>query len=109
MAKIRPLTKPHYSPEQLAYFFRSAHLQGQVTTNKVVYHYMAGELRTVVMLRDSSHSDEALIEAKLEIYARDPSVSRVTFVNYPYNQGSYGSGVMPAGGVFLALSSKALH
>lgn len=109
MAKVRPLTKPHFSPEQLAYCFRSAHLQGQVTTNKVVYYYVAGELRTVVLLRDSSHSDEALITAKLEIYARDPTVSRVTFVDYSYNQGSYGGVVMPAGGVFLALSSKALH
>lgn len=112
MAKVLPLTKPHYSPEQLAYFFRSAHLQGQVTKNQVVYHYLNGDsqqFRTVVLLRDESHSDEELITAKIEIYARDPSVTRVKFLDYAYNKGLYGGGVSAVGGARLALVSTTLH
>lgn len=112
MAKVQPLIKPHYSPEQLAYFFRSAHLLGQVTKNQVVYHYLNGDsqqFRTVVLLRDKSHSDEQLITAKIEIHTKDPSVTRVRFLDYAYNEGLYGGGVSPAGGARLALVSTTLH
>lgn len=112
MAKVQPLTKPQYSPEQLAYFFRSANLQGQVTSNQVVYHYLNGDsrqFRTVVLLRDPSHTDAALEAARAEVCSRDPAVTRVTFVDYAYQVGLYGGGVSAAGGARLALVSSTLH
>lgn len=111
MANVQPLTRPRYSPEHLDYFFRSAQRHGQITSNQVVYHYLNGDsrqFRTVVLLRDETHSDATLKAAEAEVCKRDPAVTRVTFLDYDYRQGLDG-GASAADRVQEALVSSSVH
>jgi hypothetical protein len=87
MSTVKALDNHLYGTTHLAYFFRSAWICGQVTSNSVVYHYLnsdSRQFRTVVLFRDTSHTDEMLDQARDDVLARDPNVNNVAYFDYAY-------------------------